>query len=108
MHKQTTGDKKTKGKERSKNTGVSVKPRAAIAPLSPLKSAVARREVMESSAAKGRTQGRLLVSTSLDVKDELEEVPIACTSIFLTYTSLLLFLLVHSLCLDNTKRFPIV
>lgn len=36
----------------------------------------ARREEMESSPAKGKAQGRLLVSTSLDAKDELEEVGI--------------------------------
>lgn len=29
---------------------------------------------MEPSSAKGKAQGRLLVSTSLDAKDELEEV----------------------------------
>lgn len=34
----------------------------------------ARREEMEPSPAKGKAQGRLLVSTSLDAKDELEEV----------------------------------
>jgi len=31
---------------------------------------------MEPSPAKGKAQGRLLVSTSLDAKDELEEVGI--------------------------------
>lgn len=36
----------------------------------------ARREEMEPSPAKGKAQGRLLVSTSLDAKDELEEVGI--------------------------------
>lgn len=29
---------------------------------------------METSPAKGKPQGRLLVSTTLDAKDELEEV----------------------------------
>lgn len=43
-------------------------------PSSPLGPDEARREVMEPSPAKGKPQGRLLVSTTLDAKDELEEV----------------------------------
>lgn len=33
---------------------------------------------MEPSPAKGKPQGRLLVSTTLDAKDELEEVTFGC------------------------------
>ncbi len=40
----------------------------------------ARREEMEPSPAKGKAQGRLLVSTSLDAKDELEEVTLGIDS----------------------------
>ncbi|TSK28279.1 Integrator complex subunit 3 [Bagarius yarrelli] len=42
---------------------------------------------MEPSAAKGRAQGRLLVSTSLDAKDELEERLERCVSITTSITN---------------------
>lgn len=49
----------------------------------------ARREEMEPSPAKGKAQGRILVSTSLDAKDELEEVGIdSFPSASNTYVSL--------------------
>lgn len=57
---------------------------------------------MEPSAAKGRAQGRLLVSTSLDAKDELEEVHTAFTpTLHITHTTLLSVLLCHSLCYSS-------
>uniref|UniRef100_A0A8C2DYT4 Integrator complex subunit 3 n=1 Tax=Cyprinus carpio TaxID=7962 RepID=A0A8C2DYT4_CYPCA len=57
------------------------------APSGPVCVGAARREEMEPSPAKGKAQGRLLVSTSLDAKDELEERLERCMSITTSITN---------------------